>query len=369
MDYLATGPGNLAALVIGVLLIVWAVYSRQSQNESTGDSSEAKPESAAPQSAPADAAPSDTVSQERRSIQGEHELTFSVQRVSEPERLREENERKQARIDELETELEQARSSSDDTQQAEDRENQRFGGATVVRGTDERPLVGDDELWEKTYQHRSFWMGEFARKTAPGGETQALIRDRRFYDCHLYGPIIFGPLSADEIDKVFVDCEWLEDEDVVSWPLAESSQGYIGAVRLEECRFEGCRLSRVGLLRQEESPPVEHLRTERDANRTESEQAKAERDDQLRARCFDLSDQLLEFLDDMRQKHPQDYHNETMPRYEQRLVGNVTRIVQALKQRGWWHPVEAKRLENPSQWEDLRSLADYVRAIGLGQLY
>ncbi len=255
------------------------------------------------------------------------------------------------------------------TPSAQSWEAQQVSGPTVTLATDERPLVGDDELWEKTYEHRSFWMGELARKTAPSGETQALIRDRRFYDCHIYGPIIFGPLSADEIDKVFINCEWLEDEDVVSWPLAESRQEYIGAVRLEDCRFEGCRLSRVGLLRQEESPPVEQLRTEREVFRIESEQAKAERDDQLRARCFDLSDQLLEFLDDLRREYPQNYHNETMPRYEQRLVGNVTRIIQALKQRGWWHPVGAQRLENPSQWEDLRSLADYIRAIGLGQLY
>lgn len=245
----------------------------------------------------------------------------------------------------------------------------RIGTPTVVLGTDERPLVGDDELWEKTYERRSFWMAEFARKTAPSGETQAIIRDRRLYDCRIYGPVIFGPLSSDEIDKVFVDCEWVEDEDVVSWPLTENRQEYIGSVRLEDCRFEGCRLSRVGLLRQEDTSPVEQLRTERDAFRKESEEAKAERDDQLRARCFDLSDQLLEFLEDIKLEYPQHYHNETMPRYEQRLVGNVTKIIQALKQRGWWHPREPQRLENPLQWEDLRSLADYLRNIGLGMLY
>lgn len=39
-DYVATGPGNLAALVIGVFLIVWATYSQRSKSESTGDKSE-----------------------------------------------------------------------------------------------------------------------------------------------------------------------------------------------------------------------------------------------------------------------------------------------------------------------------------------
>lgn len=318
MGNLATGPGNLVALVVGVFLIVWAILSQRSQSEPTDDvpKTQQVQQSTDAQNAASQPAPADT-----------------------------------------------------DSRQEEVWENQRFGRAAVVRETDERPLVGDDELGEKTYERRSFWMGEFARKTAPSGEAQAIIRDRRFYDCHIYGPVIFGPLSADEIDKVFIDCEWLEDQDVVSWPLAESRQEYIGAVRLEDCRFEGCRLSRVGLLRQEESPPVEQLRTQRDQYRKVSEQAQAERDDQLKARCFDLSDQLLEFLEDLKREYPQTYHNETMPRYEQRLVGNVTRIIQALKQRGWWHPVGARRLENPLQWEDLHSLADYLRAIGLGQLY
>jgi hypothetical protein len=133
-------------------------------------------------------------------------------------------------------------------QQAHSMEAQQVRGAKVALATDERPLVRDDELWEKTYTHKSFWMAEFARKTAPSGETQAIIRDRRFYDCDIYGPAIFGPLAADEIDKVFVDCEWIEDEEARSWSPTEKRQEYVGVVRLEDCRFEGCRLSRIALL-------------------------------------------------------------------------------------------------------------------------
>ncbi len=61
VDYLATGPGNLLALVIGVFLIVWAVYSQRSKRESPEGASEAqptrepRPESVALQPAPADA--------------------------------------------------------------------------------------------------------------------------------------------------------------------------------------------------------------------------------------------------------------------------------------------------------------------------
>ena len=127
--------------------------------------------------------------------------------------------------------------------------NHEVYGAHISLATDERPLVGDDELWEKTYEHRSFWMGEFARKTAPSGETQAIIKDRRFYDCDIYGPVIFGPLAPEEIAKVFVNCQWLEDEEARSLSPAEKRNEYVGAVYLEDCRFEGCKLQRVGVLK------------------------------------------------------------------------------------------------------------------------
>ena len=92
MGYIATGPGNLAALAIGVLLIVWAIYSRHSRSESTKDAS-AKLDS------------------EQAEIQGRHTVSLekSVTRASETA-LRKDNEQKQARIDALEKELEEAQS-------------------------------------------------------------------------------------------------------------------------------------------------------------------------------------------------------------------------------------------------------------------
>jgi hypothetical protein len=153
----------------------------------------------------------------------------------------------------------------------------QMGGGALVLGTDERPLIQDDELGERTYEHHSIWMAEFARKVAPSGEAQAIIRDRRFYDCRIYGPVVFGPLAHDEIERVFVNCEWIEEQEAVSWLSAENHEEYVGVVRLEDCRFERCHLSRVGVLKQEEQSPVKRL----DAERAENERLR-EQTDQLR---------------------------------------------------------------------------------------
>jgi hypothetical protein len=131
---------------------------------------------------------------------------------------------------------------------AENADSGQVGIHTITLGTDERPLVEDHELQDKVYERRSLWMAEFARKIAPSGTAQAVIRDRRFYDCRIYGPVVFGPLGRNEINGVFVDCEWIEEQPIVFWPTAEAREEYVGAVRLEDCRFEGCRLSRVGII-------------------------------------------------------------------------------------------------------------------------
>lgn len=124
-----------------------------------------------------------------------------------------------------------------------------FAPLTVTLGTDERPLIEEDEIWESSYSHRSFWMGEFARKTARDG--RVVVCDRRFYDCDVYGPVVFGPLTDDKIRETFVDCEWSEGEDNISWSPEGSERAHLGTVGLENCRFIECRMYGVGVLQVE----------------------------------------------------------------------------------------------------------------------
>jgi hypothetical protein len=106
----------------------------------------------------------------------------------------------------------------------------------------------------------------------------------------------------------------------------------------------------------------ERLATQRDTFREESERLGAERDGQLRERCWELSKELFKFHDEA------DQHElfGVMREYERRFKGRVDRVRVHLKRVGWWNPKEStkEQLENPKNLADILSLADYLNASG-----
>jgi hypothetical protein len=70
-----------------------------------------------------------------------------------------------------------------------------------------------------------------------------IIEDSDFVNCHLLGPALCAPLE----EVAFLNCVFEGDIDAILWELPKPKQ-VVGAIGLRRCRFDGCKLSSIGLV-------------------------------------------------------------------------------------------------------------------------
>ncbi len=124
------------------------------------------------------------------------------------------------------------------------------------------PLLRDDELSKPEIKNRTVYIADFAWKAKTLGWTNAVIAERRFENCRIYGPAVLAPLKAEQDNRyTFVDCRWTEGVDAFWIAHPPGHPGFVGVIGLEDCFFEKCTFTQVGVL----VPPADYERYRRDA--------------------------------------------------------------------------------------------------------
>ena len=72
--------------------------------------------------------------------------------------------------------------------------------------------------------------------------TQDVLVGYTFTDCVIFGPAVLAPAG----ESVITDCTFSADADGLFWLVEPQREYVVGAIGLQDCRFERCRFDRVG---------------------------------------------------------------------------------------------------------------------------
>jgi hypothetical protein len=119
------------------------------------------------------------------------------------------------------------------------------------------PPIRDDELAEEYFEKRTVYISDFARKATELGWTNAVIAGRTFKQCRILGPAVLAPMSTVQTSGyTFVDCWWADGVDAFWIACPEDHTNFAGVIGLENCLFQECAFTQVGILVQ----PVDYER-------------------------------------------------------------------------------------------------------------
>ncbi len=111
------------------------------------------------------------------------------------------------------------------------------------------PPLSDDELSNPHIKNRTVFIADLAWRARELGWTNAVISGRTFEACRIYGPAVVAPLKRRRDDgHTFVDCRWTEDVDTFWTARPADHPSYVGVIGLEDCTFDGCSFTQVGVL-------------------------------------------------------------------------------------------------------------------------
>lgn len=114
------------------------------------------------------------------------------------------------------------------------------------------PFLEPHEYSNQYFKNRSINIAEFAQREGKAGDyNNAVVKNRVFEDCRIYGPAVFYPKAVPDIlAQVFVGgSKWSEGRNRVFWiPCPKNHPDLVGIIGLEDCIFRDCRFTQVGVL-------------------------------------------------------------------------------------------------------------------------
>jgi hypothetical protein len=226
LQFLATGPGVLSVVSVGVLLILWALVTQSPETDSS----------------PQAANTPDTV--EGKEVERLNTTTLA--------QLRDRNEQ----LEQLNANMQAERETVSNELQRTKRENVKLkqelehpielGDTARLFLTDGSRFVPDDDAERRTIflpallEH---WAGPLSSAVEAGRTFVA--RRTEFDNCDIYGPGVFV-LAEGSVENTFHKCDW-EEEWRAFWP-ATKPERYVGVVALENCIFRRCSFKGVAFV-------------------------------------------------------------------------------------------------------------------------